>query len=230
MSTANALSPLAFYTYFHTRNDTDKVFYVGKGCGYRANVTRRNNKHWNHIVSKHGHKVHIAARWETNNEAIEHEKLLISCFKSMGYKLANVTEGGEGALGRKQTEDAKKRISIANTGRKRSPEWVAKMKASVTGRVFSDEHRKRLSESTTGRKKPQAEIDAYLPALKAAMAKPEVRAKISEAAKGRKASTETRERMSITRTGMKASQETRAKMSASAKVAAEKRKIKGVKS
>lgn len=227
MTAENALT---FYTYFHTRNDTNAVFYIGKGCGYRAHVTRRNNPHWNHIVAKHGHTVHIAARWPTNDEANEHEKFLISCFRSMGCSLVNITDGGEGTLGRKQTEDAKRRISIANTGRKMSPEWIAKIRASVTGRVFSDEHRKRLSDSTKGRKKPQAEIDGYLPALRAAMARPEVRAKMSAIAKTRSFSVETRARMSQTRTGMKASPETRAKMSESAKALAEKRHDKGVRS
>lgn len=206
-----------FYTYFHTRNDSGAIFYVGKGIGRRAYATRRNNPHWQSVVKRHGHQVHIATYWPTNEEALEHEKFLISCLREIGCELTNLTDGGEGTVGRRLSEEAKRRISIANTGVKRSPEWIANMKAHVTGRVFTKEHRDRLSKSTVGRKKPQAEIDGYLPALRSAMAKPEVHAKISASAKGRFVSEETRAKMAAAQTGRKASEATKAKMSLATK-------------
>ena len=51
------------------------------------------------------------ANWENESEAFEHEKFLIWCFKDMGIKLANLTDGGEGASGAIRTEEQKKRYS-----------------------------------------------------------------------------------------------------------------------
>ena len=52
--------------------------------------------HWNGIVNKYGFEPKILAYWATEKEAFEHEKVLIACFKDMGYVLANKTDGGEG--------------------------------------------------------------------------------------------------------------------------------------
>jgi len=41
---------------------------------------------------------------------------LISCFRDMGYKLANKADGGEGASGYKFTDEQKKNLSLAHIG------------------------------------------------------------------------------------------------------------------
>lgn len=57
------------------------------------------------------------------------EQFYINLFKSWGFKLTNMTKGGEGSsggkgcLGYKHTEEAKKRISIANS-KPKSKEWI----------------------------------------------------------------------------------------------------------
>ena len=57
------------------------------------------------------------------------EQFYINLFKSWGFKLTNMTTGGEGSsggkgcLGYKHTEEAKKRISIANS-KPKSKEWI----------------------------------------------------------------------------------------------------------
>ena len=57
------------------------------------------------------------------------EQFYIGLFKSWGFKLTNMTKGGEGSpggkgcLGYKHTEEAKKRISIANS-KPKSKEWI----------------------------------------------------------------------------------------------------------
>ena len=50
-------------------------------------------------------------------------------------------------LGFKYSEESRKRMSIAQTGRKHSEEAKAKMRA----HVFTDEHRRKMSESAKGR-------------------------------------------------------------------------------
>lgn len=84
-----------FYTYAHIRNDTNKIFYIGKGIDDRAWFTYGRNKYWNNIVKKHGYSVQILANWKTEEESLEHEILLISCFKDMGNDLVNMTNGGD---------------------------------------------------------------------------------------------------------------------------------------
>ena len=75
-------------------------------------MTGRNN-YWHKIVNKYGKPdVQILARWDTEQEAFDHEVLLISCFRELGHKLANLTDGGEGFVGLKFTETHKKKLSI----------------------------------------------------------------------------------------------------------------------
>ena len=104
-----------FYVYEHTRNDTGLVFYVGKGSGQRLNIGKfgggRRNPHWKHIVAKAGgfeaKKIVDALDNELANLA---EMERIDQLRRLGYKLANITDGGDGTTGHKLTEDAKRRI------------------------------------------------------------------------------------------------------------------------
>lgn len=63
------------------------------------------------------------------DEWIFWEQFYISLFTSWGYSLTNMTSGGEGCIGGKgckgykHTEDAKRRISIANS-KPKSEEWI----------------------------------------------------------------------------------------------------------
>lgn len=108
---------MTVYTYAHIRPDTGKIFYIGKGSLRRAQSKNNRNKYWKNIVNTcGGFNVEILADWEFDKEAFEHEKLLISCFKSMGYKLANFTDGGEGSSGYKWTKEQLKTLSEAHKG------------------------------------------------------------------------------------------------------------------
>ena len=95
-----------FYTYAHYKPEGG-LFYIGKGSKGRAYQTSRRNAYWHNIVNKYGKPhVEILANWDTEAEAFDHEKLLISCFQDMGYKLANLSNGGGGSTGYKHTEQA----------------------------------------------------------------------------------------------------------------------------
>jgi hypothetical protein len=126
-----------FYTYAHTKPD-GTIFYIGKGMGLRAWKKTRRNPHWKNIVSKYkDYNVEILANWNTEKEALDHEILLISCFRDMGYKLANMTDGGEGTSGLKLTEEHKQKIGDAQRGEKNwgfgKPKSIStKQKASQT--------------------------------------------------------------------------------------------------
>jgi hypothetical protein len=165
------------YTYIHRcKDDISRIFYVGKGSGNRVNSDFHRSKHWKSIVAKHGIITEKVAFWETHQQALEHEKFLIFCFRSMGIKLCNQTDGGDGVTGyvpsqeqRKKlsermknfvfSEEAKAKISIANLGNKyrlghKNSEKHKAIIASIwKGKKLSEEHKKKLSLAKIGKKR-----------------------------------------------------------------------------
>ena len=141
-----------FYTYCHTRKDTNKVFYIGKGKDKRAFSSSRKNAYWKSIVEKHGFNAEILAYWNTEQEAFEHEKLLISCFRDMGHKLANMSDGGEGQSGYFHTEESRKKISQKLTGRPKTEEHKKKVIEARKNYIASEETKKKISKTKTGTK------------------------------------------------------------------------------
>ena len=211
---------MSFYTYFHTRNDTGKPFYVGKGKGRRAHDITSRNRHWSSIVKKHGHSVHIAAEWPTETEAFEHEKFLILCFKDTGLTLANATDGGEGWSGATHTDEYKSRMRNIFTGRIMSEETKLKMSVSAKVRCATPEFiarntgennpmkrheiAARSGAAQAGKKlseehKQKISISGIgrVGANKGKTFSPEVRAKMSLASKGKPKSEEHRQRISV---------------------------------
>lgn len=85
-------SDILYYVYQHRRKDTNEIFYIGKGRGYRAWNRNSRNSYWNHIVSKHGYTVEILKDFEDESEAYSLEVELIKNVNPV----ANFTSGGEG--------------------------------------------------------------------------------------------------------------------------------------
>ena len=130
-----------FYTYAHYTS-TGRLFYIGKGSGSRAQAKDSRNKYWYNVVKKYGNPViQILANWETEEESFKHEIVLINCFRDMGYKLANLTNGGEGSSGYKHTEEQREKNRQAKLG---SIPWNK-------GMPITEETRKRLSKALTGK-------------------------------------------------------------------------------
>ena len=160
-----------FYTYAHYRADDKRIFYIGKGKAKRYVNSKNRNPHWNHVVAKHGFTSEILARWDTEQEAFDHEKFLIGTFRSMGVDLVNMTDGGEGSSGSKPTpgqiakmlesrkwyrhppEIIARLVEIRKT-KVFTPETRAKMSASLKGKKVSPEQRKKLSIARTGTSNP----------------------------------------------------------------------------
>jgi hypothetical protein len=105
-----------YYTYSHAKPD-GSIFYIGKGVENRAHGFSSRNRYWKRVVAKHGKPtVQILANWKTEQEAFEHEMFLIDCFKGMGFKLANITKGGDGVAGLKWTTESKLKLSKSKLG------------------------------------------------------------------------------------------------------------------
>jgi hypothetical protein len=127
-----------FYTYAHYTPE-GRLFYIGKGQGNRAYRFYTRGVHWNNVVNKYGKPdVQILANWDKEQEALDHEILLIACFKELGHKLCNQTNGGEGVSGVKFSEERKAKLSLLTKGRagkKPSAETLIKLRESHLGQV-----------------------------------------------------------------------------------------------
>lgn len=183
---------MSFYTYFHCRADDGRVFYVGKGSEHerRAYSRKGRSPFWHRTAAKHGLVVHVAARFEDEKEAFEHERFLIQCFRDLQEPLANLTDGGEGPTGLRHGPETRKRLSEVQKGRKRTPEQVAATSAGNRGQKRTLEQRTRMAQAQIGREcKP--ETKEKLRAInRGKTMDPETRAKISAALKGRPRSAE----------------------------------------
>jgi hypothetical protein len=106
-----------FYIYEHIRLDTNQVFYVGKGSGYRAKTTQRRNPYWQRIVAKAG-GFNVRKIVENIDEElaflIEQER--IDQLKRLGVKLTNLTGGGEGTSN--PSEETRRKMSECRKGEK----------------------------------------------------------------------------------------------------------------
>lgn len=157
-----------FYVYVHMRKTDDSVFYVGKGCRYRSTSKEGRNPHWHNIANKHGFIAEIVETGLTCEAACAAEIKLIQDLKDQGIKLCNKTNGGEGALGFKHSEETKEKIRLLKTGVKYSEEANQKKRKALIGRkvsnlsiakliernkamVLSEETKKHLSEIRKGK-------------------------------------------------------------------------------
>ena len=175
-------------------------------------------------MNKHGYYIEICAKWETEEEAFEHEKFLVWCFKDIGTKLTNITSGGEGT-----------------SGRKMPPEQLEKHIARVKKQASDPEWRKRISNTLKNGPHPMRGKPSWnrgkpmLPQVKEALLAKHLRnnpeamrkmietkrgqklteehkRKIAEALKGKPKSKEMREKLAKSKTGFKYTDEAREKM------------------
>jgi hypothetical protein len=169
-----------FYTYAHYKKDNNSLFYIGKGSGNRY-LSKNRGQHWHNVVAKHGLDTQILAHWNKVEEAFEHEKLLISCFRELGHNLINQTDGGNGISGNKRSAETKEKLAAIQRGRKHSAERIEQNRQlrlgnkqseetkakralklfgnqNAKGHKMTDEHKKIISKANTGRKMPEGAL------------------------------------------------------------------------
>lgn len=197
---------LTFYTYMHSRADTGAIFYVGKGCRKRAWDFKRRNPKWKSIAAKHGVNVEVCATWGTEEEALQHETLLIACMRDIGFNLANLADGGSGPTGYKFTPEQKQKLSAVRRGSKRSEETrkrISEAQKGRVGRVWTEEDKLKASLARKGRAgKPMSDEAKKKLSENNGSKRDEVRKKISASLMGRKPSDETRAKRSIAQSGV----------------------------
>jgi hypothetical protein len=144
------------YVYRHIRLDKNEPFYIGIGSDEnynRAKTNTRRNKHWLNI-SKFGFEVDILFDNLTWDEACEKEKEFIALYgrSDLGKGvLCNLTNGGDGVLGRifKHSEDSKLKMSKTRKGIRQyvaSLETRQKMSDNAKKRGMSQDHLKKMIE------------------------------------------------------------------------------------
>lgn len=102
-----------FYVYLHRRNDTNEVFYVGKGKDKRAWSRKGRNEWWKRVVDKCGYSVEINEAGMSEQSAFDLEVELIKFYKECGHTLCNMTNGGEGPSGCLRGPEYRKTLSEA---------------------------------------------------------------------------------------------------------------------
>ena len=106
------VNPYRFYTYAYLREDRTP-YYIGKGCGKRAYRQLNHN-----VKTPPKDRILILKNKITNEDAKKHEKYMIAVFgrKNNGTGiLRNLTDGGEGVSGLKQTEQSREKMRKPNT-------------------------------------------------------------------------------------------------------------------
>lgn len=132
-----------FYVYQHRREDSNDVFYVGKGVRQRFKKCTGRNSYWHRVVDKHGFKAEIVANDLDEELAFFFETELIDLYRRDGLQLVNMTDGGEGASGYKHTDEHKDSMKGNSFG---AATWGVNFK----GSHHSDEQKARWSEARKG--------------------------------------------------------------------------------
>jgi hypothetical protein len=154
---------MKYYTYVHHTKDTNEIFYVGKGIKNRYQQTSNRNRWWHHKVNKHGGFIAvIMAYWETESDALEHEKFLIDCLEDIHVSLVNILKArGKEAGGRKLSpetckkhgEASKKKWSLLDPETRKL--WGRLISEANKGRTKTEQHRQKLSKARIGLKVPK---------------------------------------------------------------------------
>ena len=177
-----------FYVYMYRRSDTNDVFYIGKGKGYRAEMINGHNDHCIKIANKYGFSIDYVKKDISEQEAFDLERELIHKYvndygysieiegmrdRSNPHNLCNHTMGGEGNAGFKWDDEHKELFRQQTTARNAifnpllTRESIEKAKLTrkeqaKRGELYiqSEEYRKFQSERMKGDNNPAKTVEA----------------------------------------------------------------------
>lgn len=145
---------------------TNEIRYVGKTGHFddriAAHLKGENcnpyKDRWVKKVQRQGLDPHIRVLERHLNEDNfqEREKFWIKFLRELGHRLTNLTDGGEGVVGYKLTDEQKKKRSETLKNHPRRKEINAAISRAQMGRTLSDECKKKISESHFGKKHTDA--------------------------------------------------------------------------
>jgi hypothetical protein len=209
------------YIYTHAYPNGD-IFYVGKGIGKRAKDFYRRSAFHKRVLEKVGYENVLVGVYPTIDEkhALYGELFLIASLKKAGFRLCNLTNGGESNAGRVVTDEHRKKLSLAGTGFKKSPETLAKMRAANLGRKVSEATKEKMRGKKISEKPKEALLRSHIGKPLSA----ETKAKIGLANSNRVMSQEQKELLRIAHLGKKHKPEHTAKRAESLKKTWEKKR------
>lgn len=119
-----------YYVYAHFRADNEQIFYIGKGAYYngedlntpflkRASDSCKRSSHWKKVANKYGCLIKIVKRDLSEQDAFNIEIDLISKYGRIDNGtgiLVNQTKGGDGAIERVWTNEARQNLSDSKSG------------------------------------------------------------------------------------------------------------------
>lgn len=222
-------------TYIYTLSDEKEIRYVGRTRSIKSRysshineskLVRTHKEKWIHKVLSNGGKIimEILDMCDDNISG-EIESYWITQLKMWGFNLVNLTNGGDGGspmLGKKHSDDTKRKMSLSQKGlgRKTSPwnkglnmsnEFKEKIRELSKNRVITNETREKISKSLKGRKKSPMSNNTKLKISE------KKKGKISPN-KGRTYSDEIKLKMSLSKLGVKRGEKIRKKLSESKKI------------
>lgn len=122
---------------------------------------------------------------ETLDELSAAEVRWIKIGRESGWRLTNLTDGGEGTPGHVKSPATRRKLSLAATQRQSDPEVREQIRQRLIGHEVSEETREKIRLSLKGRKLPEAHAENIQKALKGRVFSAEHRRKLSEAASRR---------------------------------------------
>lgn len=137
---------------YKTTNLINGKVYVGQDSRNRPKYYG-SGKYIRRAIKKYGKenfKKEIMAWCYTKKHLNFLEQLYIDTFNTKVPNGYNLTDGGEGTLGFKPSEETRKKLSDA--GRNITEETRCKRSATLNGHEISEETKKKISKSLTGRK------------------------------------------------------------------------------
>ena len=152
------------YVYRHIRLDKNQPFYIGIGTSEYYNRAYRNKNRsdlWKRISVKGGYEVEILLDNLTWGEACKKEKEFIALYGRKDLKtgcLANMTDGGDGAINAIISKEHREKVAEANRRRIFTEEDRKNISIRHTGRIKSEESKKKLSYSLKNSEKFKAAI------------------------------------------------------------------------
>ena len=145
--------------YRHIRTDKNTPFYIGIGeTEERAHSKKNRTKIWKNIANK-GYETEILFDDLTWEQACEKEKEFIALYgrRDLGTgTLVNLTDGGEGTLGYRHTEEAKEKNRLASLGENNA--WYNKKRPDHTKRMQGENN---PCFGRVGDKNPRFGVEGY---------------------------------------------------------------------
>lgn len=122
------------------------LYYIGKGCGNRAYTKAQRN------IPAPLNRSHVVFIQEglTEREALALETYCIKVYGRVNIGtgiLRNLTDGGEGVCGFRFSEDARRRMSELNKGKKLSDETKARISKTTKGKRLKETTKQKIGDA-----------------------------------------------------------------------------------